>query len=711
MQKQRTMKNIFIIILLTLATFSSKGQWTQTKGPYGGNINDILINGSNIYTATMGGGIFISTNNGNSWDTLNTGLTNGFVYSLKFSNNKMFAGTQGGIFSSTNNGTNWNAKYTGNPISSMDVSDSVLFAGTSTKGVVLSIDSGLTWNAGGNMGLPYDNFTSRYFSISSVAVIKGNWFVAESGPYGGVYFSTNKGNTWTPVNSGLTNTAVKTLAIIDSVIFAGTIGGGVFVSSNNGNSWSPINNGLTNPNILSLTINNNKIFAGTDSGGVFVSVDYGLNWIPINNGLNNTLDIKSIAVNDSNLFVGTSRKGVFISTNYGANWMASNTGMINHYSGSLITSNGKLFAGLSSGYYNSNADGFLGAGDVGEGVSISSDTGQSWTTMNTILTNYKINCFAVIDTNVFAGTAGDGVFVSTDYGITWNVVNTGLTNLEVTSLAVIGDNLFAGVYGGVFLSSNFGANWSSVSSGLNPSYEIRSLAVKGTDLYAGTNGQGIFKSINNGASWTLLNSYYGYAAAISMAVSGSNILAGSVFNGILLSKDDGLSWSQVYGGYIYSIAVKGNNLFAGTSNGVAVSPDNGLSWSSINNKGLTNLNILSLTTDSINLYAGTAGGGTFLISISQAVQNGVNNIYQTNSILKIFPNPFITETTIQTDNHFKNASLTVYNSFGQTVKEIKNISGQTITLHRDNLPIGLYFIRLTQDKKIISADKLVISDK
>ncbi len=84
------------------------------------------------------------------------------------------------------------------------------------------------------------------------------------------------------------------------------------------------------------------------------------------------------------------------------------------------------------------------------------------------------------------------------------------------------------------------------------------------------------------------------------------------------------------------------------------------------------------------------------------------NVYS--SDFTIFPNPFSTLTTFQTDKIFKGATLTVYNSYGQTVKQIKNINGQTITLHRDNLSSGLYFIRLTQDSKVITADKLVITD-
>ena len=88
----------------------------------------------------------------------------------------------------------------------------------------------------------------------------------------------------------------------------------------------------------------------------------------------------------------------------------------------------------------------------------------------------------------------------------------------------------------------------------------------------------------------------------------------------------------------------------------------------------------------------------------------INN-EQFENYLTISPNPFSSSTTLKTDNPFKNATLTLYNLHGQKVKQIKNISEQTVTLYRDNLPSGLYFILLTQDNKIFSADKLVITDE
>jgi len=78
--------------------------------------------------------------------------------------------------------------------------------------------------------------------------------------------------------------------------------------------------------------------------------------------------------------------------------------------------------------------------------------------------------------------------------------------------------------------------------------------------------------------------------------------------------------------------------------------------------------------------------------------------------ISVSPNPFFSEAKLQSHKILKDATLTVYNLTGQTVKEIKSISGQTVTLFRDNLPGGLYFVRLIDENKIIAVDKFVIAD-
>lgn len=118
----------------------------------------------------------------------------------------------------------------------------------------------------------------------------------------------------------------------------------------------------------------------------------------------------------------------------------------------------------------------------------------------------------------------------------------------------------------------------------------------------------------------------------------------------------------------------------------------------------------TLTSDQSKIYYHKKSAGVYKIFLRYRTSaTGINEIGNSSGVT-IFPNPFFNQTVLQTVNFLHNATLTVYNPFGQTVKQIKNISGQTVALHRDHLPSGLYFIRLTQDNKIITADKLVITD-
>jgi len=88
---------------------------------------------------------------------------------------------------------------------------------------------------------------------------------------------------------------------------------------------------------------------------------------------------------------------------------------------------------------------------------------------------------------------------------------------------------------------------------------------------------------------------------------------------------------------------------------------------------------------------------------------GINSITQ-NSNITFFPNPFTTQTTLRTDKILKDATLILYNALGQQTTQVNNINGQTVTLHCDNLPCGLYYLQLTQDNQTIATDKLVITD-
>lgn len=86
-------------------------------------------------------------------------------------------------------------------------------------------------------------------------------------------------------------------------------------------------------------------------------------------------------------------------------------------------------------------------------------------------------------------------------------------------------------------------------------------------------------------------------------------------------------------------------------------------------------------------------------------------LYSASASVRIFPNPFYNFTTIQIDkpdsDHF---SLTIFNSVGEKVKQINMISGNTITLYREDLPSGLYFLQLRNEHILIGIEKIIIAD-
>jgi alpha-tubulin suppressor-like RCC1 family protein len=78
--------------------------------------------------------------------------------------------------------------------------------------------------------------------------------------------------------------------------------------------------------------------------------------------------------------------------------------------------------------------------------------------------------------------------------------------------------------------------------------------------------------------------------------------------------------------------------------------------------------------------------------------------------ITVYPNPFSIKMILQSEYSLKDATLTIYNSIGQTMKQIKNISGHTFTFFRGTLPLGIYFYLLTENDKIITMEKIVIVD-
>jgi hypothetical protein len=76
--------------------------------------------------------------------------------------------------------------------------------------------------------------------------------------------------------------------------------------------------------------------------------------------------------------------------------------------------------------------------------------------------------------------------------------------------------------------------------------------------------------------------------------------------------------------------------------------------------------------------------------------------------LKIYPNPFTNYATIESKQYLNKADLIIYNMQGQKVAQTKNISGYTITIQRNRLPVGTYFKTIVKGKKIIGINRFII---
>lgn len=366
---------------------------------------------------------------------------------------------------------------------------------------------------------------------------------------------------------------------------------------------------------------------------------------------------------------------------------------------SFITCGNNLYVGLGGG-----------------GVFSSQDSGVNWFPVNKGIQMGGAYIFSLTSRNdsIYAGGFGEVCF-SKNAGANWSLLDLNLSlNSNVNALVVKDNYIFAGVghdnANGVYRKQLNGLVWEQMNKGLPENVAINAFAVNDTSLFAGTN-LGVYKSLDNGLNWTLSNNGIGDGLYIkSFHVVNGNLLAGTS-NGVFVSSDDGSNWNSSSGlplkSGVTSFASNSNGVVAGTYNGVFLSTDNGLTWKDFSNE-LVSGSIYALTSLGNYFYA-AAGGGVFTTNTSLPVS--VSKIQsEIDEDCLIYPNPFSSQVTLQTKNMIKNATLTIYNLQGQAVKQICNLTGQTIIVHRDNLPSGQYFIRLVQDDKVIATDKLIITD-
>lgn len=270
-----------------------------------------------VYAGSFGLGVFRSDDRGQSWVSVNSGLSDPFVLSLA------------------------------------TMEDGTVYAGTFRAGVFRSQDKGKSWQAV-NEGL-------KRLEIKALLIDERTIY---AGTGDGVYRLDQGEHKWMPVTKGLDETLVHSLAMAaDRTLFAGTSGKGVFRYKANAPEWTRLKQGLVDHEglvenfIRVLAIDRgHALYAGTFDGGVFRSGDGGQTWHPISRALPND-SIRGIVASDKGLFVATGR-GIFQSTNQGRQWVPRNKGLTELSVQALVESgDGAFYAGTSSGIFRSDDGG------------------------------------------------------------------------------------------------------------------------------------------------------------------------------------------------------------------------------------------------------------------------------------------------------------------------------------------------------------------
>jgi photosystem II stability/assembly factor-like uncharacterized protein len=226
-------------------------------------IYPLLVADTNLFVGTASGVIALTSKDGINWKAFDSGLSKYVIFALAKTGTSVFAGAQGGrIFRSTDKGRNWSSVDSGREwgsINTFAVSGTTIFAGTEGLGVLLSTDDGSTWN----------ETTSEYISgcryVRSLSAFGLNLI---AGTHQGVFLSSDNGNHWSAINTGV-ELSFSSIAVLGTNIFAGDLFAGIYHSSNIGASWSRVSDGLPDSSITSLAIFGVNLFAAVRGHGVW----------------------------------------------------------------------------------------------------------------------------------------------------------------------------------------------------------------------------------------------------------------------------------------------------------------------------------------------------------------------------------------------------------------------------------------------------------
>ncbi len=363
---------------------------------------------------------------------------------------------------------------------------------------------------------------------------------------------------------------------------------------------------------------------------------------------------------------------------------------------------------------------------------LSKFNGNEWVTYNSNNSQLPVDAINSIEVDsnniVYVNTRGGGlVVINNDVWTVYNTTNSGLPDDNVYcctfdkngSIYIGTDNGFA-----IFIYNEW-IVYDTVNSGL-PYNQIRDIIIDYDSVVWLISGWNMRKVVSfDGSEWVIHTGENGlplWSNVFSMAVDHDNIKwLGTNQWGIY--SYDGTIWlfhPEIPTTHISDIQVdKNNTKWFGTSEGLAkyVSENNYYVYTE-DNSGLSGKMIYSLAIDNNNtIWCGTRFNG-----ISAFNENGFaairgNSINERIDVVNSFPNPFVSETTIQISlQRESEVFVTIYSLSGEFIALIYEGRMKTglnsLTWNgKDNLGnvvnSGVYIISLSIDNREISAKRII----
>jgi len=649
------------LVIATLAATAANGGvnvWTSRGPGGGGDVSALmalpgsptrLLAGTTSGSGAPIGGIWVSPDGGAGWHLAATLGEFGRVSALTQDPSDpsvVYAGTRWGILKSRDEGEHW-VSLGAVEAGSLAIAPSrptTVYA-VLVQGLFRSEDGAVTWR-------PIGSHLPAGTQVTTVAVQPDSELTVYVGTAGnGVLKTTDGGETWAAVSTGMPSTALdrvifltfdfhtpaRLLAVVDSSSY----GAALYRSTDGGESWTGIVLPIATESIASVVLSRRSPDLIHLATGLTVlrSTDDGAQWSVLEVQAPMGTWIRTLAVDPNNaevLYAGIAVGGdVLKSVDGGTTWTPSGRGIPASSVQALAVAPGPdatLHALVQT------------ARNFAELFS-SADHGVSWSSLGEIPGCTFPEAIAIDPSNpdiLYVGGA-TGPLKSSDGGRSWASCKEGLSKVVhwVHSLAIDPTNprvLYAGserfrdwgMWWGdlVYRTTNGGAAWQVASSGLptTTNARVRALAVdprRPSTVYAG--GSQLWRSIDAGRHWTAIAS-----AGESLSVSAITIdprdpdrvfcAAGGV---MVKTTDGGASWSRQTppgGAEVLALdPVNTDAVFVGAYGAVSMSVDGGTTWTPING-GLPFARVTALAIDGMGtvLHAATDGLGVFDLEFSTA---------------------------------------------------------------------------------------------